>query len=122
MRNVDEGKQTLMQINDSILAVAGLDVHKNYNAGSKRQSGLTSVGEMCGGDGNDSCHRPIRMLHNLTSTEVRRLTCFNDLKMMLSYITMVFDGNLNFMTRTISRMKWLEERILTLELLWRHTM
>jgi hypothetical protein len=47
MRDVEKGKQTLMQINDSVLTKAGLDVHRYNDGRSKRERSLTSVGEMC---------------------------------------------------------------------------
>ena len=118
MNDVEVGKQDLSHINDTILEVAGLDVHKGSDAGEKRASSPTDTEVV----GNDLYYSPVRMLDKLTPKEVSRLTGFHDLKMLLSYVTVICDGDFGTMTRTISSMTWLEEWILSLEFVWGHCM
>lgn len=119
MNDVEVGKQDLSQINESVLAVAGLDVHKGGDEGARRGS---PTGEICEPVKNDMYCSPVQQLDKLTPKEVSRLTGFHDLKMLLSYVAVVCDGDFDNMTRTVSCMTWLEEWILSLEFLWGHCM
>lgn len=56
----------------------------------------------------------------LTLNEVSRLIGFHDLKMLLSYVVVICDGNFDNMTCAIWSMMWLEECFLSLEFLWGH--
>ena len=120
MNDVEVSKQDLSQINDSLLAVAGLDVHKGLDEGGNREGSSTKeIGEAVR---NDLYCWPVRKLNKLTPKEISRLTGFHDLKMLLSYVGLICDGDFNNMTRTVSSMTWLEEWMLCLEFLWGHCM
>ena len=120
MNDVEVSKQDLLQINDSVLAVAGLDVHKGLDEGGNREGSSTKeIGEAVR---NDLYCWPVRKLNKLTPKEISRLTGFHDLKMLLSYVGLICDGDFDNMTRTVSSMTWLEEWMLCLEFLWGHCM
>ncbi len=68
MNDVEVSKQDLSQINDSVLAVAGLDVHKGLDEGGNE--GGSSRKEIWEAVGNDLYCSPVRKLDKLTPKEV----------------------------------------------------
>lgn len=115
--------QSLSQINTTICAVSGLDVHNDTSGSSANQCTTPSPRKMkpkCESD--ESWRKPVRVLESLIPKEVKRLTGFNDLKMLLSFSTVVCDGELTTMTRTSSVLTWLEEWILYFEFIWGHSL
>ena len=119
MTDVQERNHDLSQINSRVLAVAGLDVHSTIEDVSvlraKKRNARKKVANAGGKD-------PVLMLKHLTPKEVKRLTGFEDLKHLLSYVTMICDGDMTTMTRTTSALTWLEEWVLCLEFVWGHCM
>lgn len=113
MMDVQSGELCLSEINTTICAVAGLDVHRRtFGEGSGRQS--TSPRDQIPSprdeqpkcEVDDSRRKPTRVLESLTpKEEVKRLTGFNDLKMLLSFAAVICDGDLTIMTRYRQRRK-----------------
>jgi hypothetical protein len=70
MNDVEVGKQDLSQINDSILAVAGLDVHKGCLDEGGKSGGSPSSPTNREAVGNDLYCSPVWKLDKLTPKEV----------------------------------------------------
>ncbi len=64
---------------------------------------------------------PVRKLSELMSKQVKCLTGFDYLKILLLYVIVICDGTLMTMTCTVSVLTWLEEWFLCLEFLWCHS-
>ncbi len=78
----------------------------------------------CDGDthhDDDSWRDPIFIVRDLMPKEVKRLTGFDDLKMMLSFASIVCGGDLTKMTRTNSMLTWLEEWVIYYQFIWSQT-
>ena len=65
--------------------------------------------------------RPCVTQDGLTPKEVKRRTGFVDLKHLLTYNAVIYGGSLDAMTRTVTRMTWLEELLLFHEVSWGRT-
>lgn len=119
MMDVQERNHDLSQINSRVLAGAGLDVHSSTIDASGLRARKRNAQKTVTNTGSKD---PVLMLEHLTPKEVKRLTSFEDLKLLLSYVTMICDGDLTTMTSTNSALTWLEEWVLCLEFLWGHCM
>ena len=115
MQEVSAGTQRLMNINPSILAISGLDVHTA--ADKSNLDTMTSTRKLTE-EINDSRREPTCKLQSLVPKFVKRRTGFRDLKLLLSYVAAICGGDLIKMTRTSSTLTWLEEWFVTLEFCW----
>jgi len=111
MLDVKHGNQQLSQINPLVRNAAGLNVHTG--AGWDRDDNCDVYHKK-----DDSWREPIFNIYNLVPKEVKRLTGFDDLKRMLSFMSMLCGGNLTKMTRTNSILTWLEEWVLYFQFVW----
>jgi hypothetical protein len=114
MIDVEHGTQQLSQINPAVLAASGLNVHTGNSDND------TNCDEDTHHD-NESWCDPIFIVRDLVPKEVKRLTGFDDLKMMLSFASIVCGGDLTKMTRTNSMLTWLEEWVLYFQFIWSRT-
>ena len=61
-------------------------------------------------------------MNNLTTREVKRRTGYSDISSMLSFVIVVCGGSMNEITKTGSKLTWLEEWMLYLEYMYGHSM
>ena len=119
MHGVKHKQQHLVQINPAVCVVTGLDVH------TVKHHGKVSIGA-CGKRKEQHdvhCwHEAVILLHDLVPREVTCLPGFEDLKLLLSFVSVVCGGNLATMTHTNSIITWLEELLLALQFIWVQTL
>jgi len=60
-------------------------------------------------------------LSDLTKKEVKRRTGFDDISLMLSFIVIICGGDMNVLTKTCSKLTWLEEWLLYLQYVYGHS-
>lgn len=115
MADVEHGDQQLSQINPAVRNAAGLNVHTGSWDRDADYDGDTPSHD------DDSWREPIFTVKDLVPKEMKRLTGFDDLRMMLSFASMVCGGDLTTMTRTCSMLTWLEEWMLYFQFVWSRT-
>ena len=114
MIDVEHGTQQLSQINPAVLVASGLEVHTSSWYNDRNCDGDTHHDD-------DSWRDPVFIVRDLVPKEVKQLTGFDDLKMMLSFASIVCSGDLTKMTRRNSMLTWLEEWVFYYQFVWSRT-
>ena len=111
MEDVRRGELKLSDINPLVLVEAGLDVHIGTNEDMNNDDDDEN-------DVDETNRETVLSLDNLTDDEVQRRTGFSTLRLMLAFALVVCRGDIEKMTRTNSRLTWLEEWVLYFEFVW----
>ena len=69
-----------------------------------------------------SNEKPTLTFSDLTKKEVKRRTGFDDVSLMLSYVIIVCGGDMDLLTKTFSKLTWIEEWVLYLQYIYGHSM
>jgi hypothetical protein len=81
-----------------------------------------SSGDSDGQEENLAAWRKPRItIEMLTADEVKRRTGFRDLKHLLCYAAIIYGGNVDELTKSKTKMTWLEELVLYFEFSWGRT-
>jgi hypothetical protein len=89
-----------------------------YDSKEMRRSNSVVDG---GGEDESQWRKPSVTLEQLTAKEVKRRTGFRDLMQLLAYSAIVYAGHLEEMTKTVTKMTWLEELLFFYEFSWGRT-
>jgi hypothetical protein len=114
MYDVKDGTQELKDISPILLKQSRLDVHDNKEniAGSaKCESKGEKPDKLKASEKLNASEKlePKILLKEMTAKEVHRRTGFQDIFSLISYVAIVCGGDLDLMTRTSSKLTWLEE-------------
>jgi hypothetical protein len=124
MEDVEQGVQSLQEINPLVRKAAGLHVHdgdlqekENIVQGKKR---FITTPNKCKEKTKDELEgrTPQIKLNDMVPREVHRRTGFRDLGSLLSYAAVLCGGDLVQLTRTDSVMTWLEEWVFFFEMMY----
>ncbi len=110
-----------MDINPTLREIVGLDVHIQTHDNGIRRYVKSGGPRSEDSEDVDSWQKPVLTIQDLVPKEINRRTGFCDLRLMLSFVSVVCGGDLTTMTRTSSMLTWLVEWIICCEFVWGRT-
>ena len=101
---------------DSILEVANLDVHKKAKDSMAKQKKIGIVVRPTRTEARTKTAKrpqpPVAVISEMTNSEIKRRTGFDDINMLLAFLAIVCNGHFNMMTEHVSALTWFEEWLL----------
>ena len=61
---------------------------------------------------------PVAIISEMTNSEIKRRTGFDDINMLLALLAIVCNGHFNMITKHVSALTWFEEWLLYFEFVW----